>query len=229
MVNKVKYVLLPLRLTFGGSACPAEWCIASEITTDLANRILNHKHWDPRSLSAKLSHQIPATMLLDESIPFRRAKSVIVDTKIETFGKSDVYVDVICLVGVLNDEEAEARLKNSILLALEIVGRPVSPHEPLPRDELASTSKLAAEAGLSETKCLLGWELDTRNLCIQMSSEKYSVWSSQIKDMIGSGRTTKNKMETLIGRLNHAATILPIAQHFLSRINHMTSKMKKFK
>jgi hypothetical protein len=95
------YVLLPLRLSFGGSACPAEWCIASEITTDLANRILNHHHWNPDNLKAKQGNQIPGTKLLDPKVPFRKAKTMIVDPILEEVGKSDVYVDDICLVGIL--------------------------------------------------------------------------------------------------------------------------------
>jgi hypothetical protein len=126
------YVLLPLRLSFGGSACPAEWCIASEITTDLANRILNHNHWTPQTLRATQSDLIPPTELLDPSIPFGQAKKMIVNPKTEEVGKSDVYVDNICLVGILKDEFAECRLKNSVLLALEIVGRPIEKNEPLP-------------------------------------------------------------------------------------------------
>jgi hypothetical protein len=68
--NGDDFELLPLRLSFGGSACPAEWCIASEITTDLANRILNHTHWNPGTLKPKLSDSFPNTKLLDPTHPF---------------------------------------------------------------------------------------------------------------------------------------------------------------
>jgi len=121
------FAIVPLRLSFGGAACPAEWCIASEIITDLANKILNHQHWDPFTLRAKLSDTVllPATTILDAGTPFQQAKPMIVEPKVEQYGKSDVYVDDICLVGVLDNDESEIRLKNSILLALELVGRPL--------------------------------------------------------------------------------------------------------
>jgi hypothetical protein len=224
------YVLLPLRLSFGGSACPAEWCIASEITTDLANRVLNHNDWDPKHLRAKLSDSIPPTKLLEATIPFHSAKSMIVNPGIEKVGKSDVYVDDICLVGVIKDNETEDRLKNSILLALEIVGRPIYEQEPLIRDELASKSKLLAESGLSETKCMLGWEFNTRKLSIKLSDDKYSVWARQIQEILDArGRTSKKTLEIVTGRLNHAASVIPISRHFLSRIHFSLSKMKEFK
>jgi len=229
-INGENFILLPLRLSFGGSACPAEWCIASEITTDLANRILNHPHWNPKNLSAKMSELIPPTELLDPTIPYHSSKPMIVEPTSEDIGKSDVYVDDICLVGVLKDNETEAKLKNSILLALEIVGRPMYDDEPLPRDDLASKSKLLAESGLSETKCILGWEINTRELHIKLSNEKYSIWSSNIQDILNdNGKTTKKTMEIIIGRLNHTASIIPISRHFLSRLYFSLSKMKDFK
>jgi len=209
-IDDINFVLLPLRLTFGGSACPAEWCIASEIATDLANKILNHKHWDPKELAPKLGKLVPETKLLDPSIPFHLAQPMIVNPELELVGKSDVYVDDICLVGILSDKESDLRLQNSILLALEIMGRPVSTNEPLPRDELASKSKLLAEAGLSEIKCMLGWDINTRTLRINLPMEKYNIWSSQLNEILSKkGRTTKKIIEIVIGRLNHAASIIP--------------------
>lgn len=42
-----QYGLMSLRLTFGGSPCPNEWCIFSEICTDLANDIFHCQDWQP--------------------------------------------------------------------------------------------------------------------------------------------------------------------------------------
>jgi hypothetical protein len=229
-INGEDFVFLPLRLSFGGSACPAEWCIASEITTDLANRILNHSHWHPETLKARLSESVPRTKVLEQAIPYHSAKPMIVNPGLEKVGKSDVYVDDICLVGVLKDNESELRLKNSILLALEIVGRPINKSEPLIREELASKSKLLAESGLSEIKCILGWELNTRQLNIRLPDDKYVVWSRQIQEVLDNkGKTSKKTVEIVTGRLNHVASIIPISRHFLSRIHFNLSKMKDFK
>jgi hypothetical protein len=229
-INGDNFVLLPLRLSFGGSACPAKWCIASEITTDLANRILNHSHWNPGTLKAKLSESVPNTKILDSTHPFCSAKPMIVNPEVEKVGKSDVYVDDICLVGVLKDEKSELKLKNSILLALEIVGRPINKREPLVCKELASKSKLLAESGLSETKCMLGWEFNTRELNIKLSDKKFSIWSHQIQDILNDrGKISKKMLEVVVGRLNHAASIILILRHFLSRLHFHLSKMKDFK
>ncbi len=42
-----EFSLVSLRLTFGGSPCPNEWCIASELFIDLANDILHCEDWNP--------------------------------------------------------------------------------------------------------------------------------------------------------------------------------------
>ena len=45
--------LIYLRLTFGGSSSPAEWCIIIELATDLANDIANNPHWYHATTFAK--------------------------------------------------------------------------------------------------------------------------------------------------------------------------------
>jgi hypothetical protein len=117
-------VLLPLRLTFGGSACPSEWCIASELITDLSNRILNHRDWYPESVYPSLADKVPPTVLLADDIPFAQGRKLLfVDATIkEEVGRADVYVDDICTIGLLTDEETERKLKFASLLAIETVG-----------------------------------------------------------------------------------------------------------
>jgi hypothetical protein len=189
-INGEQFVLLNMRLSFGGSACPSEWCLISESITDLANRILEDDSWNPNELPPKLLNKLPPTEILDNSIPFANAKPLLVDIPLEKFGKSDVYIDDVCTVGVLRDGKDELRLKSSVLLAMDVFGRPIHKKEPLPRDPLPSMDKLLSEGGLSEGKCLLGWILDTRRLRIKLHPEKFLHWSSQIKDLVSSGGQT---------------------------------------
>ena len=194
-------VLLPIRLTFGGSACPSEWCVVSEMVTDLANRILNHKPWDPAILKPTLADKVPTTSLLPQDIPFAQGRPLLmVDPSIaEETGQADVYVDDICTIGLLRDEEAEYKLKLATLLALEVVGRTSNTSDPstsIIRENLVSLNKLQAEAGLSERKILLGWELDTRQLTVRLTQEKYTTWTRQIHEILtANGKTSKKVLE----------------------------------
>jgi hypothetical protein len=47
IINTGEIALLSLRLTFGGSPCPNEFCVISETIADLANDILHCPDWDP--------------------------------------------------------------------------------------------------------------------------------------------------------------------------------------
>jgi hypothetical protein len=231
-VNGTTFVMLNLRLTFGGSACPSEWCIMSETITDLANKILNHEDWDPHSIAPQIVKKVPQTELLEEGIRFEKAKPLLVDVPLEKIGKSDVYIDDVCTVGVLRDgdETKELKLKSSVLLAMELVGRPISEDEPIPRDPFPSVDKLLSEAGLSEVKCLLGWILDTRRLRVRLHTEKHAQWTNQLLELTsGKSLTSKKVLEVTLGRLNHAASILPLARHFLCRLSYSTSKADYFK
>jgi hypothetical protein len=227
-------VLLPLRLTFGGSACPSEWCVVSELITDLANRILNHEHWHTDIVRPSLADKVPPTEVLSNEIPFAQGRpTLMADPSIlEETGRADVYVDDICTIGPLHNKEAEEKLRMATLLAIEAVGRPndgTCPSASITRENLVSLDKLHAEAGLSETKILLGWELDTRRLTVKLTQEKYDTWTKQIRDILASnGKTTKKVLESLIGRLNHAATIVPTARHFLSRLYRANSCASKY-
>jgi hypothetical protein len=232
-IEGVVLVLLNLRLSFGGSACPSEWCVISETLTDLANKILNHKDWDPTTIFPSLINKVPKTVILGDDIQYAKARPLLVNVPTEEVGMSDVYIDDICTVGVLGDgdKEREMKLKSSVLLAMDIMGRPCSELEPLPRDPLPSIDKLLSEAGLSETKCLLGWVLDTRHLRVRLHSEKYEQWTKQIKEILEpeGALISKKVLEVTLGRLNHAASILPMTRHFLSRLSYVVSKANYFK
>jgi hypothetical protein len=228
-IGSTQYVFLNLRLSFGGSACPSEWCIISETITDLANRIMNDATWDPMELYPKLLEQVPNTETMGDDIPFTQGRALLVDIPIERVGKADVYIDDVCTVGILSQEN-KRRLRAAVLLAMETMGRPIHEKEPLPRDPLPSMDKLLSEAGLSEEKCLLGWVLNTRTLSIHLHTEKYIKWQKEIEAIIKSkGETSKKVLEVTIGRLNHASTILPMARHFLCRLSFITAKSCYYK
>jgi hypothetical protein len=68
------FCLPSLRLTFGGSPCPNEFCIVSKLCADLANDILHCSQWDPNELKSPHSSLLLEPYLLNDSIPFSQAK-----------------------------------------------------------------------------------------------------------------------------------------------------------
>ena len=80
--------LVYLRLTFGGSFSPAEWCVLIELLTDLGNDIINNPFWDHDKTQATQPspHTIPSPVLQDSAIPFAPALSANVSLNLPRHG-----------------------------------------------------------------------------------------------------------------------------------------------
>ncbi len=85
--------LISLFLTFGGSPCPNEWCIVSEICTDLANDIIHCKDWNPVHLYSPHAQKLPPPLYLSDSIPFTQVAELDVDVPMNDIGHVDDFID----------------------------------------------------------------------------------------------------------------------------------------
>ena len=59
--------------------------------------------------------------------------------------------------------------------------------------------KLLAEAGLSETKVILGWFFDFGKLQISLPEDKFITWMANVSKLIAEGTTTAKGLESTIG------------------------------
>ena len=221
VVNNIGYI--SLRLTFGGSPCPPLWCEVSELATDLANDLLECEDWDYNKVHSIHQKKIPKTSVLKEDIPFGQAKQADVAVPPQKCGKIDSYVDDLITVA-LNMDQIAIKAANAVPLALEILGRPVSHQEPVPRDELLSIIKLHAEGAMQEIQVVTGWEINTRIFQVALTTEKFEAWTKSINDILESREAYHKDIDTLIGRLNHAGFIIPHARHFLHVIRNLHSR-----
>ena len=219
------FLLMALRLTFGGKPCPSEWGCISEPVADLATDLLHCKEWDPDDFHSPLQSQMPHPKALHRSVPFAKAKETIVEIPAEDDGKCDVYIDDTTSIGPDINNNWK-RLQACILFAIHIFCRPLSHNEPIPRDNVVAAAKLTAEGRLEEVKTLLGWVFDTRRLLISLPVDKLNCWTSDILDIIIASEATYKQLDTIIGRLNHVGYIIPTARHFLSRIRNLKSKAR---
>ncbi len=87
------FALPSLRLTFGGSPCPPEFCIYSELSTDLANDLLHCSDWNPSELGSPHSSSLLEPKLLDALLPFTEARSLGVILEPDDWGKVDIFID----------------------------------------------------------------------------------------------------------------------------------------
>jgi len=72
---------------------------------------------------------------------------------------------------------------------------PNHPEELIPREAMEARNKLAAEAGATETKIILGWLFNTRNLTISLPDYKAIAWTAEIDEMLESEKTAAKRLE----------------------------------
>ena len=168
---------------------------------------------------------MPKPLVLPSNIPHATAKTTIVNIPAEDQGKCDVYIDDTVAIGP-DLPGNRPRLAATIPLAIHLLSRPIILKEHVLRKPPISIIKLRAEGRLEETKTLMGWLYDTRRLRISIPSNKFKAWSKQLRDLIERKQTSHSELDTLIGRLNHAAYVIPTARHFMSHIRSLKTKAK---
>ena len=212
-----EYALPGLRLTFGGTPCAYEFCVASELCTDLAQDILHASEWDPRVISSPHAAKIPDPILLADTIPFGVAKELDVQITANDKGCVDDFVDDgVVVVPDIGDNRL--RGAGALPLAIHLLCRPLAEDEPVKRDDPLSLSKLSEEGTLAEQFVLLGWKINLRLLIISLPRDKFLVWSQDISEIAKAKHATFQTLDSVVGRLNHAAAALPLARYFLNRL-----------
>ena len=211
------FALPGLRLTFGGTPCAYEFCVASEMCTDLAQDILHAPDWDPRTVYSPHAANIPNPITFDDHVPFGVALDLDVDIAANSFGCVDDFVDDgVVVVPDIGDN----RLRGAgvLPLAIHLMCRPLASDEPVKREDPLSLSKLSEEGTLAEQFVLLGWKVNLRLLVLSLPRDKFLAWSQDIAAVIKAKCSSFQELDSIIGRLNHAAAALSLARYFLNRI-----------
>ena len=210
-----------LRLTFGSSFSPAEWCIVIETITDLALDIANNPLWchNTTVTSWLKSSDIPKPILLPNNIPFAPALPCDVSVLLPRYGHFDSFVDDI--IGIcLHIGNNATKTVNAILLSIHLLARPftIMATQIIPHNYIISAKKWLAEGTQEETKTILGWLVDSRRLIVQLPPDKYKAYSEQVKATIKAGKIDHKQLENIIGRLQRASYVAPHSKYFLNRL-----------
>jgi hypothetical protein len=190
---------------------------------DLANVIIQHKDWDPTRLHSDYVNLTGSEPKLEpDDIQFAPAWTLLTDWEMSDNGVTDAYINDIFTVFPFGSEDCFQRGRNAALLAIDVMGRPVHPDDPLPRDPIVATKKVMAEGTPSEVLTVLGWQIDTRRMLIQLPAEKADAWSADLSALIRDGDKgfpiDCRRMESIQGRNIHVATMVLGAIHFQSRM-----------
>ena len=220
------YILVSLRLPFGGSPCPSDFCLVSDVITDTINDLLASKTWNPDEIQSVYTKNIPVPKPQPTSIPFAKARSLSVPLTDEPDGKADVFVDDIMSITVDKDDNLK-RLMTAPCTVIHAVAHKATGKTHLTRQDLISDEKNEAEGAPEEIKICLGWQLDTRRLLISLPDHKYKAWNSQINDIIKAKSVTYKTLESILGRLENVAIIVSMFGHFLNNIRSLQIKASK--
>ena len=224
-IKQVWYILLSICLPFGGSPCPSEFCLLSDIITDLVNDLLSCSSWDHCTVHSDYLDKIPLTVALDSNIPFTQARDLIVSLPDEDQGKTDCFVDDLISVAVDIDDNLD-RLRAAPCTIIHVVAHSTPSQSLSNRDNLIADNKNDAEGAPEESKVCLGWLLNTRKLTVSLPPHKYKAWSKQITDMMTHKTVSEKVLASVLGRLKNVATILVMMGHFLSNIRYLQIQAK---
>ena len=208
----------------------------SEVATDLANDLVRRDDWDPTVWSAPQQPLLASDKAVDCD-----AGTVKVDDEFSEAAEISVVYPIedakpMFDCYLLDDlfggsrETDRARLEAALPFILHLIDRPVEAGtaESIPRDDLVVISKFLAEAKASESKVILGWVVNTRSMTVSLPEDKHRTWMAEIRALRTrpGRRATAKELESTVGRLSHAAYVVPDSRHFLGRLYRASERSK---
>ena len=214
------YILIPLRLPFGGAPCPSDFCVVSDIITDAINDLMDNPVWDPSEVHSPYLTQIPKAIALDNTIPFAPGRSLSVDLPDSDSGNADCFVDDIITTAVDINDNLQ-RIMAAPCTIIHAMAHQATDSTFINRQNMIADDKNEAEGGPEEAKICLGWILDTRRLLVQLPDHKYIAWSAQTTRLGAQNTTNSKDLSSLLGRLEHVAVVIPMFAHYLNNIRSL--------
>ncbi len=222
-LNDVWYVLISLRLPFGGSSCPPDFCLMSDIICDVTNDLLLCEDWDESRVFSNLSDFVPQDEIMADNIPFAKAEDLAVPVPTKDKGSFDVFIDDF--IGVTVDiGRNKERLKLAPGTVVHAVANVTDDKMDVKRDNFIAQDKCEAEGAIAEERICLGWDLHTRSLLVKLPSHKYIVWSGDVQKIIDRRSISHADLLSLIGKLENVITMVKMMGHFMNNFYSLEEK-----
>ncbi len=161
----------------------------------------------------------PQPSLHSDPLPLGAALPMAVTIPLSSTARVDGFIDdLICVF--LDTEQNRERAPQAVPLAMFVTNRLHARvgTEPIQRRNVMSLPKLQAEGTPDERQTVLGWLLDTHRLLMLLPKDKFSAWMTDLCHVLKKNGCSQEDLDTLVGCLNHTATIMPMARHFLGRL-----------
>ena len=217
------YVLISLRLPFGGSSCPPDFCLMSDIVCDVTNDLLLCKNWNESKVYSKLSNFVPPDEEMDEDIPFASAESLAVPVPTEDKGSFDVFIDDF--IGITVDiGQNKERLKLAPGTVIHAVSNLSDDDLGVKRDLFIARDKCETEGAIAEERICLGWNLNTRELLVKLPNHKFIAWTGDLDKLLTRKSISHADLLSLIGKLENVITVVKMMGHFMNNLYSLEEK-----
>ena len=201
-------LVLPSALQMGWCESPGYFCTATDVASDVMEDVMEG--------DAPLSVVIPGEefMMPEEPIVFAKKSSRC----------NKVYVDDFCLAVQPDSAEYLVRMSRAALTAIYSVfpGPEKSGHVG-GRDPVSAKKLKQGDARWAKMKTVLGFEFDGEARTVRLPPIKLSTYLREIDELLANPSTTLKAFRRVIGKLRHAAMILPAELGFFSPLNRATA------
>ena len=65
---------------------------------------------------------------------------------------------------------------------------------------------------------VLGWWLDTRQLLLRLTDNKFTAYSQEVEEILAQGSVDGKDLESIIGKFVHASYAVPLSRHYLDNL-----------
>jgi hypothetical protein len=199
----------------GWAQSPPYFCAFTETITDMAN---------------DTSHSLPHHPLLNQSQNFPCPQQPTFHPSAVTLGTItnskplsyiDIYIDDFM---ILAQPPLHEQTLNTLLHTLHSVFHD-SPNTP--RRAVISQSKLdKGDAAFSTKKRILGWDVDTCRMTIQLPPHRLDTIQNTIHSFLHKSRTSRTQWQRLLGTLRSSSPALYGATHLFSILQHTLTQAK---
>ena len=222
-IDQLKLLLISLRLPFGGSPCPSEFCLFSDIVTDTINDLMADESWNPLEVFSNYIKYIPPPKPIHNTVPFAQAEETSIQIQEGDICKADVFIDDIITVGVDVRDNLQ-RVTAAPCTVLHAMAHKSSSDTHVIRQNLIADDKNEAEGAPEEIKIVLGWELNSRSLSVHLPLHKFKAWIEQISSFLTRKTSNIKDIQSILGRLENISVMVPMMAHFLNNLRQIEIK-----
>jgi hypothetical protein len=151
-------------------------------------------------------------------------------SKDKEFQMSAVYVDDFLLAAVQNAAQTLLqRTMRATLHAIHSIFRPPSASDPPgTKDPISEKKLLKGDARWDPIKEVLGYELNGRDRTVRLPAQKAEALLKELRKSLRKQRLPLKRFQSLVGRLQHAARILPSSKAFFTPMNDALRGLPNF-